>query len=164
MNPVDTVNLGGAIAGSDFSLLGLFWQADWIVKSVLLALIAASFWSWVIIFDKGLRLRRLGRLADEFEDNFWSGRSLEELHERIGNRPLDPMAAVFSAAMAEWRRASTKGIAQLPTGGLVQSRIERVMGVTVTREMERIERQMIFLASIGSTAPFVGLFGSIFFP
>ena len=159
---VDAVNLGGAVGAGEITIMGLFLQADWVVKSVMIMLLVASFWTWAIIFDKVLRLRRLFKLADEFEDTFWSGRSLEELYEKVGTRPLDPMAAVFSAAMGEWRRASAKGIVtHLPSSGNVQSRIDRVMGVTVTREMERIERQMIFLASIGSTAPFIGLFGTV---
>ncbi len=161
-SPVDAVNLAGSTIQHDLSILGLFWQADWIVKLVMLTLLFASFWSWAIIFDKVLRLRRLFRLADSFEDTFWSGRSLEELYERIASKPLDPMAAVFSAAMAEWKRATGKGIGgHIPSTGNVQARIDRVMQVTTTREMERIERQMIFLASIGSTAPFIGLFGTV---
>ena len=159
---VDAVNLAGSAGGSDLSIWGLFWAADWIVKSVMLALLLASLWSWSIIFDKSIRLRNLFRASDEFEETFWSGRSLEELHDRISNRPAEPMAAIFSAAMTEWKRATTRGtVTALPANGGVQSRIDRVMGVTLTREVERIERGMIVLASIGSTAPFVGLFGTV---
>jgi len=159
---VDAINLAGSVAASDMSIMGLFWQADWIVKAVMLALLFASLWSWSIIFDKTIRLRRLFRLADEFEDSFWSGRSLEELYDRINNKPLDPMAAIFSAAMNEWKRATGKGsVTQIPQSGNIQGRIDRVMHVTLGRELERVQRQMIFLASIGSTAPFVGLFGTV---
>lgn len=160
-NTVDAATLAGSVGHVDFSVLGLFWQADWIVKLVMLVLLFASLWSWAIIFDKVIRLRRLFRLADAFEDNFWSGRSLEDLHEKIGMRPADPMAAIFAAAMNEWKRVKG-GIAQLPSAaGNVQARIDRVMQVTLSRELERVQRQMIFLASIGSTAPFIGLFGTV---
>jgi len=107
-------------------------------------------------------MRRLSDQAAQFEEAFWSGGSLEDLYDRIGNRPVDPMSAVFAAAMREWRRSAAKGLtasANLRTG--LQERIERVMAVTVGREMERLERFMAYLATVGSTAPFVGLFGTV---
>jgi biopolymer transport protein TolQ len=163
-NIVDAVNLGGNAAAMDLSILGLFLQADWIVKSVMLVLLFASLWSWAIIFDKVLRLKKLFRLADKFEDTFWSGRSLEELHDKVGNRPTDPMAAIFAAAMGEWKRVAGNvrgAVTHLAQTGSVQTRIDRVMQVTLGRELERVQRQMTFLASIGSTAPFIGLFGTV---
>ncbi|MGD9649689.1 MAG: protein TolQ [Dongiaceae bacterium] len=156
---VDTVSLAQSGA-ADLSVIGLFLQADGIVKTVLLILVLMSFWSWAIIFDKMWRLRRLRSQADEFEDQFWSGRSLDELYDRLGKQPGDPMAALFAAAMGEWRRVSTKNVAGLPSTNIAQ-RIDRVMQVTATREMERIERYMIFLGSVGSSAPFIGLFGTV---
>jgi biopolymer transport protein TolQ len=128
----------------------------------MLILLLASVWCWAIIFDKVFRFRRLQRQANKFEDEFWSGGSLEELYERLGQRPSDPMTAVFSAAMREWRRSSAKGLVYSEAGrsGL-RDRLERVMQVTVARETERLERYMMFLASVGSTAPFVGLFGTV---
>ncbi len=141
---------------------GLFLQADLIVKAVLLILVVASFWSWAIIFDKVVRMRRLNRQANNFEESFWSGGSLEELYDRIGTRPLDPMSAVFAAAMREWRRSAERGL--IAAGAMragVSQRVERVMRVTLGREMERLERYMSFLASVGSTAPFIGLFGTV---
>ncbi len=143
----------------DLSMLGLFLQADWVVKFVMLSLIFASVWSWAIIVDKLVRLRRLTVQADQFEEAFWSGGSLDELFDRIGNRPIDPMSAVFVAAMREWRRSAQRGLGMI-TGNL-QQRIERVMGVTVGREMERLEKWTPFLASVGSVGPFVGLFGTV---
>jgi biopolymer transport protein TolQ len=146
----------------DLSITELFWQADGIVKLVMLILLLASFWSWAIIFDKAMRLRRLRREASTFEETFWSGGSLDDLFERVGQRPLDPMSAVFAAAMREWRRSAAKGL--LSTAVMrasLQQRIERVMNVTVGREMDRVERFMAFLATVGSTAPFVGLFGTV---
>jgi biopolymer transport protein TolQ len=160
-NIVDSVALGGA-APHDLSILALFLQADIIVKTVLFLLLAASFWSWAVIFDKISKLRRLRRDAEQFEESFWSGGSLDDLYDRIGNRPIDPMSAVFAAAMREWRRSVAKGLVGTNTMRTsLQERIERVMGVTVGREMERLERFMPFLATVGSTAPFVGLFGTV---
>jgi biopolymer transport protein TolQ len=158
---VDTVNLGGQLA-SNFSTWSLFIQADLIVKCVMLLLLVASLWSWGIIFDKVLKVRRLVRNGNEFEENFWSGGSIDDLYDRIGSRPADPMSATFSAAMLEWRRSAAKGL--IGSGTLqasLRERIEKVMSVTVVREMERIERYMTFLATVGSTAPFVGLFGTV---
>jgi len=159
---IDAAALAGAAQVYNMSVWGLFVQADLIVKSVIVALLLASFWSWAIIFDKVLRMRRLNLQTAEFEDNFWSGGSLDDLFDRVGNRPQHPMAAVFSAAMREWRRSASKG--RFSSSGIqesLQQRIERVMQVAVSREMERLERYMIFLASVGSTAPFVGLFGTV---
>ena len=154
--------VGQALGHSQLTLWSLFLSADWIVKSVMLVLLVASVWCWAIIFDKTFRFRRLQRRANKFEDEFWSGGSLEELYERVGQQPPDPMTAVFSAAMREWRRSSAKGLVYSEAGrsGL-RDRLERVMQVTVAREVERLERYMMFLASVGSTAPFVGLFGTV---
>jgi biopolymer transport protein TolQ len=159
---IDSVTLGGSIPASHLTVWGLFLQADWIVKFVILLLIGASIWSWAIIFEKVVRLRNLHSNAGKFEESFWSGGSLDDLYERVGQQPLDPMSAVFSSAMREWRRSSGRGMAQSETvrGGL-QQRIERVMQVSLSREMERLEKYMTFLASVGSTAPFVGLFGTV---
>src|ERR1700676_4645908 len=160
-NPIDQVSLGGTIA-HDLSIISLFMQADLIVKLVLFLLLAASFWSWAVIFDKVMRVRRLSRDAESFEESFWSGGSLDDLYDRIGTPPLDPMSAVFAAAMREWRRSAAKGlIASTTMRTSLQQRIERVMQVTVNREMERLERFMPFLATVGSTSPFVGLFGTV---
>jgi biopolymer transport protein TolQ len=159
---VEAAALAGSQVATDLSVWNLFLNADLIVKLVILMLVLASVWSWAIIFEKFIRLRRLHHHADEFEDQFWSGGSLEDLYDRVGAQPLDPMAAMFSAAMREWRRSVSKGLAvagQMRAG--LQSRIERVMGVTLDREMGRLERYMTFLASVGSTAPFIGLFGTV---
>jgi biopolymer transport protein TolQ len=160
-NPVEALPLAGS-APHDLSIITLFLQADTIVKAVLFLLMLASLWSWAIIFDKLAKIRRLRRDAESFEESFWSGGSLDDLFDRIGGRPVDPMSAVFSAAMREWRRSSARGLAAssaLKTG--LEERIERVMHVTVGREMDRLERFMSFLATVGSTAPFVGLFGTV---
>jgi biopolymer transport protein TolQ len=160
-NAVETVALGGTVP-HDLSVITLFLQADTIVKAVMFLLLIASFWSWAVIFDKVGKLRRLRRDAEHFEEGFWSGGSLDDLFDRIGARPGDPMSAVFGAAMREWRRSAAKGLVGSTTmKASLQQRIERVMQVTVGREMDRLERFMSFLATVGSTAPFVGLFGTV---
>ncbi|WP_019644586.1 protein TolQ [Novispirillum itersonii] len=149
-------------ASHDLSMIGLFLQADIIVKMVMLSLVGASVWSWAIIIDKVMKMRRVVTLADDFEERFWSGGSLEDLFERIGNRPLDPMSAVFVAAMREWRRSSGRNNAGDVTMRVrLAQRLERVMHITVTREMEGLEKRVGFLASTGSVAPFIGLFGTV---
>ncbi len=155
---VNAVNL--AAPAGDLSLVGLFLQADIVVKLVMLLLLLASVWVWAIVFDKIFALRRVNREADTFEDRFWSGGSLEDLYDQEGARPSNPMAAVFGAAMGEWRRSARVAGADMARGS-VRDRIDRAMNVAVVREMERLERWMVFLASVGSIAPFVGLFGTV---
>ncbi|SEH54124.1 protein TolQ [Magnetospirillum fulvum] len=162
MDPTQTAAVAGAAMQHDLSMWALFMRADVIVKLVMLALIGASFWCWAIIFDKIMKVRQLTQRADQFEESFWSGGSLEELYDRIGSRPLDPMSSVFVAAMREWRRTAAKGLADRDTTrASLPQRIDRVMNVTLGREMDLLERRLGFLASVGSTAPFVGLFGTV---
>ena len=158
---VEAVGLAGSVA-HDLTVWGLFLQADIVVKIVMILLLFASVWSWAIIFEKILKMRRLRNLAETFEEAFWSGGSLDDLYDRIDKRPPDPMSSLFVSAMREWRRSSSKG------GGVsdqnrisLQQRIERVMDISLGREMERLERHMIFLASVGASAPFIGLFGTV---
>ncbi len=144
------------------SVISLFLQADTIVKIVMLMLLAASFWTWAIIFEKSLRLRKLRKQAKHFEESFWSGGSLETLFDRLEGKTPDPMSAIFVAAMREWRRSAAKGLVQTEQmRASLQERIERVMDITLGREIDVIERHMTFLASVGSSAPFVGLFGTV---
>ena len=161
MDPVQTATLAGSVS-TDLSVWGLFMQADLIVKAVMIALVSASFWCWAIIFDKWFRLRSLVQRADQFEESFWSGGSLEELYDRIGSRPADPMSSIFVAAMREWRRSAAKGMTDREAVRLsLPQRIDRVMAVTMGRELEQLESRMSFLASVGSTSPFIGLFGTV---
>jgi len=157
---VEAAQIIGAVAATDFSVWALFLKADIIVKAVMIFLFVASIWCWAIIVEKILRLRKLNSSAEKFEDIFWSGGSLDTLYDQIGTQPTDPMSAVFSAAMREWRRSVDSGGGPVSSSSLME-RINRVMDVTVNREIERIERQMTILASTGSTAPFVGLFGTV---
>lgn len=159
---IDAVTLGGSVGAPDFSMLSLFWRADWVVKSVIIMLIGASVWCWAIIFDKTVRLRKLNAQAQDFEKSFWSGKSLDSIYETVGSQPKDPMSAVFVSAMREWRRAAEKGhVGSTIANTSLAERIERVMQITVGREMQAVERYMTFLASTGSTAPFIGLFGTV---
>lgn len=156
---VSASNLGQV--AHDLSLWSLFLQADWVVKAVMIGLLLASIWVWAIVFEKITTIRRVNRAADAFEDRFWSGGSLATLQQQEGERPTHPMAAVFGAAMREWQRSAARPEGE--TGHLagVQQRAERAMNVAIQREMDRMERWMVFLASVGSVAPFIGLFGTV---
>lgn len=149
-----------AAPSANLSPWGLFLHAALVVKLVMIGLICASIWVWAVIFDKYFTLRRVQRQADEFEDLFWSGGSLDELYENIGVKPNHPMAAVFSAGMGEWRRSARINGIEMSSEG-VKQRIDRAMSITITREMERLERWVTFLATVGPVAPFIGLFGTV---
>lgn len=142
----------------DFSLIALFLRASFTVKLVMLVLIGASVWSWAIIVQKLVDLRRARSEADAFDASFWSGEPLEEVYDRMGPDPAGPSERIFAAGMTEWRRSHRKD------GGLIagaQSRIDRAMNVAIGREAESLNRGLTFLATVGSIAPFVGLFGTV---
>ncbi|MEM6498316.1 MAG: protein TolQ [Pseudomonadota bacterium] len=147
------------IEGGQMTFLGLFLEAHIVVQAVMIGLILASVWSWAIIIEKTFAFRRARREADRFENMFWSGQSLEELYSALsrGGNSIS-MAALFIAAMREWKRSVEGSIRAL---GGIQLRVEKVMDVTISREMERLERRLLFLATVGSTAPFIGLFGTV---
>ncbi|MEO3389187.1 protein TolQ [Mesorhizobium sp. CAU 1741] len=147
-----------AAPGGDHSIWGLFWQAGWVVKLVMLGLIAASVWTWAIIVDKLLSFARMRSSLSRFEEVFWSGQSLEELYRTLSERKTNGMGAVFVAAMREWKKSFEKGV-KSPIG--LQNRIDKAMDLALTREMERLEGRLGFLASVGSAAPFIGLFGTV---
>lgn len=162
MNGIEAVPVGPEVAVSGLSVWHLILSADIVVQIVMIILAAASFWCWTIIFSKAFTFRRIARLADRFEAVFWSGKPLDGLYERIGVRADNPLASVFVAAMGEWRRATSGGKPQVAERtATVQERVERVMHLTVNREIDGLERHMGFLATVGSTAPFVGLFGTV---
>jgi len=146
------------LASADLSLFGLFWQAHWIVKGVMLGLLVASVWVWAIVIDKFLLFNRSNRAMNRFEQAFWSGESLEELYRSLSSKPTHSMAALFVAAMREWKR-SFEGQSRSFAG--LQMRIEKVMDVTIAREIERLERRLLVLATVGSAGPFIGLFGTV---
>jgi biopolymer transport protein TolQ len=140
------------------SLWGLFAQAHFVVKFVMLGLLAASIWCWAIVVDKQLLFSRTKRNMDRFEKIFWSGQSLEELYRSLQNRPNSSMAALFVAAMREWKRSYESGSRSV--AGL-QQRIDKVLDVTIAREVERLESKLLVLATVGSAGPFIGLFGTV---
>lgn len=156
MNPSVVANQG--LASSDLSLWSLFWNAHWIVQVVMMGLLVCSVWVWAIAIDKTLLYARMRRAMDQFEHAFWSGQSLEELYKSLSARPTHAMAALFVAAMREWKR-SLEGQARSFAG--LQMRIEKVMDVTIAREVERLERRLLVLATVGSAGPFIGLFGTV---
>jgi biopolymer transport protein TolQ len=146
------------LSASDVSLLALFWQAHWVVKAVMVGLLVCSVWVWAIAIEKILLYRRTKQEMDQFEQAFWSGQSLEELYESQAARPSHAMAALFVAAMREWKRSFET---QAKSFAGLQMRIEKVMDVTIAREVERLERRLLVLATVGSAGPFVGLFGTV---
>jgi biopolymer transport protein TolQ len=157
MNP-EVVQGALAEPAGTFSLLALFWQAHIVVKLVILGLLAASVWCWAIIVDKLLLYSRLRRQIDKFESVFWSGQSLDQLYQQVSQRDVHGTAALFVAAMKEWKRTYESNVRSLQ--GLA-SRIDRVMDVTLAREVDRLERRLLVLATVGSAGPFIGLFGTV---
>ena len=145
-------------APSEVSMLSLFLQADIVVKIVMIGLLFASVWCWAIIFEKIVSYRRTRGRMDQFEKVFWSGHSLEELYQSLSARTNHAMAALFVAAMREWKRSHETGALSMMG---VQSRIDKVMDVTIARETARLEGRLLFLATVGSAAPFIGLFGTV---
>lgn len=160
---VDVTTTGGTTGPevSGISIVSLFTRADPLVKAVFILLVAASIWSWMIIINKGLALAALRRRADKFEKVFWSGQSLDELYQQFAAKADHPMATVFVSALREWRRAFEGGPPRETMLGGIKDRIDRAMSVTISRETDGIERQLSFLATVGATAPFIGLFGTV---
>ncbi|MGH6876758.1 MAG: protein TolQ [Rhizomicrobium sp.] len=146
---------------SGISIYSLFMRADPIVKTVMALLALASLWSWAIIFNKWIALGSLRRRADKFEKSFWSGTSLDDLYTQYAPRVDHPMVAVFASAIREWRRAFEGGPPRESLLASIKDRIDKAMSVTIQRESQGIERQLGFLATVGATAPFVGLFGTV---
>src|SRR3954452_8471759 len=138
MHPAEVAQSALPIASADVSLIALFLQAHWIVKVVMVGLLACSVWVWAIAIDKLVLYARTKRSMDRFEQAFWSGQSLEELYRSLASKPTHSMAALFVAAMREWKR-SFEG--QVRSFAGLQMRIEKVMDVTITREIERLERR-----------------------
>ena len=143
----------------DLSVWQLFSNAHIVVKIVMIGLLAVSVWSWAIILEKFFLFAKTRKETDKFEQVFWSGQSLEELYQALAQRRNTGMAALFVAAMREWKRSLERDAGKPMPG--VQLRVDKVMDVTISREVERMERRLTFLATVGSTAPFVGLFGTV---
>ncbi|MGX7707258.1 protein TolQ [Methylobacterium sp. Gmos1] len=156
MNPADAAQ---AMPVAEITMFGLFWQAHFVVKVVMLGLLGSSIWCWSIIVDKTLLFRRTKAEMDAFEEEFWSGRPLEELFRAYNDKPATGLAALFVAAMREWRRSYEGSGRSIRSLG---QRIDKVLDVTIQREVERLESRLLFLASIGSAGPYIGLFGTVF--
>jgi biopolymer transport protein TolQ len=151
-------NIALAEPGAQLSIWALFWQAGWVVKLVMVGLLAASIWTWAIIVDKLIAFSRMRIALNRFEQVFWSGQSLEELYRTLSDRKTSGMGSIFVAAMREWKKSFEKN-ARSPLG--LQTRIDKAMDLALTREMEGLEGKLGFLATVGAAAPFIGLFGTV---
>ena len=157
MNPAD-ITQGLLENPNAFSILALFWQSHFVVKIVMIGLLSVSIWCWAIIVDKTILYSRTRKQMNRFEKVFWSGQSLDELYNKLANRSNQYMAALFVTAMREWKR-SHEG--SKPAVASLQQRIDRAMYTTVDREVERLQSKLLVLATVGSAAPFIGLFGTV---
>jgi len=146
------VGLGGA---TDFSLIQLFIRADFIVKAVIIILIAASVYSWALIFDKYKLFKRIEKSTNNFEDKFWKSRSAESFYNSLSNKEKDPVANIFQTAMIELIKTKSK------SSSVQSARVSRVIEIAADKEIKLIEKHFTFLATVGSTAPFIGLFGTV---
>jgi biopolymer transport protein TolQ len=161
VTPVEVTDANGGPQVDGISVFSLYNRADIIVKAVFWLLLLASVWSWGIIINKWIALSRLRTRADRFEKTFWSGLSLDELYQQFSQRADHPMAAVFVSALREWRKAFEGGPPREALLPGIKDRIDKAMSVTILRETDGVERQLGFLATVGATAPFVGLFGTV---
>ncbi len=148
----------GLASHADFSMWALFWRATLTVKLVMIALVLASFWAWAVIINKHRQYKRARSETSRFETAFWSGDPLDTLFDEIGATPQGRTERVFAAGMTEWRR-SHKQDGKLIGGAHV--RIDRSMDVAIQKEAEALQKGLPLLATIGSTAPFIGLFGTV---
>lgn len=163
VDPVQSATLAGTAAPVDFSPWAMFMQADWVVKLVMIGLILMSFWCWAIIFEKYMVLKSAKAKAKAFETDFWASDALDKFHEKIKKRPNHPMAVVFIAAMEEWFRSKSAAMASVGSNlkAVVRERISDIMIVARNRELEKMESGLNFLAITSSSAPFIGLFGTV---
>jgi len=146
------VGLGGS---TDFSLIQLFLRADFIVKAVIVILIAASVYSWALIFDKYKLFKRIEKSTTSFEEKFWKSKSAESFYNNFSNKEKDPVATIFQSAMIELIRTKSK------SSSVQSNRVSRVIEISADKEIKSIEKHFTFLATVGSTAPFIGLFGTV---
>jgi biopolymer transport protein TolQ len=156
MDPIATAPV---TQGGQISLMHLVWQASWPVFFVMIGLAIASVWCWAIIFEKWISYKRVNAANDKFEETFWSGKSLDDLYHTLSSRPSLGLSAIFVAGMQEWKRS--QGAAMRAGFQGVQKRIEKVMDVAIQKEIGTVESRLLFLATIGSAAPFIGLFGTV---
>jgi len=146
------IGLGGS---TDFSIIQLFLRADFVVKSVIIILIAASVYSWALIFEKYRLFKRIEKSTSSFEDKFWKSRSAESFYNSFTIKEKDPLASIFQSAMNELIKTKSK------SSSVQTNRVSRVLEISADNEIKSIEKDFIFLATVGSTAPFIGLFGTV---
>ena len=145
----------GLASSTDFSLINLFLRADIVVKSVIIILIVASIYSWALIFDKYRLFKRIEKSSTIFEDKFWSSKSAESFYKNLPSKTKDPIANIFRSAMVELIRSKSKN-------NVIQTaRVTRVLEISTDQEIQSIEKNFSFLATVGATAPFIGLFGTV---
>jgi|TARA_Y100000992_G_scaffold249372_1_gene181151 biopolymer transport protein TolQ len=143
----------GLASSADFSLMNLFLRADIIVKSVIIILIACSIYSWAIIIDKFKLFKKINNSSEEFEEKFWRSKSAETFYNSLPNKLDDPMASLFKESMQSLLKSKSKSNLMERMGGMLEVGIEK--------QMSKIEKGFTFLATVGSTAPFIGLFGTV---
>ena len=146
------VGLGGA---NDFTLWQLFLRADFVVKALIIILISSSIFSWALIFDKIRLFRRIDQSTKSFEDKFWKSKSAESFYKTLPNKAEDPLTIIFKSAMAELIKTKSK------SSSIQSARVERVLEVSIDIQLKNVEKNFTYLATIGSTAPFIGLFGTV---
>ena len=146
------VGLGGT---TDFSLIQLFLRADFIVKAVIIILLGASVYSWALIFDKYKLFKKIEKSTSNFEERFWKSKSAESFYNSLTNRDKDPVANIFQSAMVELIKTKNK------SSSIQSARVSRIIEISADREITLIEKNFTFLATVGSTAPFIGLFGTV---
>ncbi len=156
---MDSITTAPVAQGAQISLLHLVFQASWPVFLVMIGLGAASIWCWTIIFNKYFAFRKAHKANDKFEEVFWSGQSLDDLYHGLNTQTNVGLAAIFVSAMQEWKRSQGAALRAGFQG--VQKRIEKVMDVQIQKEMGALESRLLFLATTGSAAPFIGLFGTV---
>lgn len=147
------------MAVGDYSFWALFMLSDWVIKGVMLILVLSSIWSWVVAIDKFIMVRMLRRRATDFEDTFWSGRTLDELNAALGTDMRDPMARVFAAAMREYNESASAPRVGAQTS--THDRIDSVMNLVINREMAKAEKGLPVLGTVASISVFIGLFGTV---
>ena len=143
----------GLASNTDFSLIQLFIRADFIVKSVILLLIASSVYSWAIIFQKIKLFKKINISSEEFEEKFWKSKSAENFYNNLPADPEDPMASIFKSSMQVMLKSKTKSN--------LSERMSNMLEANIEKQMAKIEKSYTFLATVGSTAPFIGLFGTV---
>ncbi len=146
------IGLGGS---TDFSLVQLFLRADIVVKSVIIILIAASVYSWALIFEKYRLFVKIEKTTKNFEEKFWKSKSAENFYNNLANREKDPLANIFQSAMVELLKTRSK------SASVQSARVSNVLEISGDKEIKLIEKHFTFLATVGSTAPFIGLFGTV---